>query len=220
VSKVRARKNRKVRRRRSKLAQLGIHHVVTPRVQRALWWLAGGALCCVLLINGAVRGFGGGDPNWLSPLYLPAKTRALGKLAWHSLWHDSAECQERVPKELVTAAAWRYRISEALALAVARSESSLRAHVISSTGAMGVMQLMPATAEWLGVNDAFDPADNCDGGARYLAWLSRRYGGDRSRLIAAYNAGPGSIPRRGAFSTGPETRTYVARVIDRSRERN
>jgi hypothetical protein len=209
----RARKNRRVRRVRRRKGRWGIE--LEPRVQRALWWAAAVALCCVLSINGAVRAVGG-DPNWLSPLFLPQKAHALAGLAWHSLWHGS-ECEERVPKQLVIEAARRYRIPEALALAVARSESSLRAHVISSTGAMGVMQLMPSTAEWLGVQDAFDPEDNCDGGARYLAWLSKRYGGQRARLVAAYNAGPGNVPRNGAFATGPETRAYVARVIDRSR---
>jgi soluble lytic murein transglycosylase-like protein len=200
----RARRNRRVRRRR-RTGRLD------PRVRRALGWAAAAALGCVLAINGAVRA-AGGDPSWLSPLYLPQKARALSSLYWHSLWHGSA-CEERVPKQLVIDAARRHRVPEALALAVARSESSLRAHVISSTGAMGVMQLMPATAAWLGVDDAFDPEANCDGGARYLAWLSRRYGGERARLIAAYNAGPGNVPQRGGYGTAPETRAYVARVI-------
>ena len=205
----RARKKRRVRRRR------GVRFS-SPRLQRALWWAGAAALCCVLLINGAVRTFGGGNPSWLSPLYLPDKTRALGNLAWHSLWHG-ATCEERVSHALVTAAARRHRVSEALALAVARSESSLRPHVISSTGAMGVMQLMPGTAAWLDVHDPFDPEENCDGGVRYLAWLSRRYRGERTRLIAAYNAGPGKVPQRGAFRTGAETRAYVSRVLGENR---
>jgi hypothetical protein len=212
----RARRNRKLRRRRVNRMPRLLARLDTPRARRALWLVVATALCCVLSINSAVRKYGGGNPALLSPLYLSAKTRALANLAWHSLWHGP-DCDDRVPQSLVIAAARRNRVPEALALAVARSESSLRTHVISSTGAMGVMQLMPSTAAWLGVHDAFDPAENCDGGTRYLAWLSRRYGGDRARLVAAYNAGPRSVPQRGSFSTGNETRAYVSRVLGESR---
>ena len=186
-------------------------------MRRGLLWFGVPALCVVLAINAGVRWFGGGDPNWLSPLHLPDKARALAALSWHFIGHD-ANCEQEASRMLVVAAARRHHVPEALALAVAHAESSLRPHVISRTGAMGVMQLMPGTASWLGVHDAFDPADNCDAGARYLAWLSLRYHGDRARLLAAYNAGPGRVAARGAVGVGADTRAYVARVLDGARQ--
>jgi soluble lytic murein transglycosylase-like protein len=72
---------------------------------------------------------------------------------------------------------------------------------------------MPRTAEALGVNDPFDPAQNADGGTRYLADLLRQYRGDTQRALAAYNAGMGNVPSRGAMSVPPETKRYVARVM-------
>ena len=76
-------------------------------------------------------------------------------------------------------------------LAVAKHESSFQSHRISRTGAMGIMQLMPGTASDLGVGDPFDPEENAAGAARFLRKLWTRYGGDRRRVAAAYNAGPG-----------------------------
>jgi len=104
-----------------------------------------------------------------------------------------------------------------LALSVAEVESGFAPHRISSAGAMGVMQLMPATARELGVGDPFDPRQGVDGGVRYLAFLRRRYGGDTRRVAAAYNAGPGRIARRGPLALPDETRAYVAQVVGRSR---
>ena len=168
----------------------------------------------VLCINAAVRVFGHGDPYWLSPLYLPQKVSALGFLARHLLSHDS-DCGDAAGA-LVERAAARNGVAPRLALAVARSESALRPHAISRTGAMGLMQLMPATARGLGLSDPFDPAQNADAGTRYLAWLSRRYRGDRVRVLAAYNAGPARVPQRGALELPAETRAYVARVLRRT----
>jgi soluble lytic murein transglycosylase-like protein len=78
---------------------------------------------------------------------------------------------------------------------------------------MGLMQLMPGTAAMLGVDDAFDPAQNAEAGTRYLAQLLRRYRGDRVRVLAAYNAGPGRVPLHGAIELPAETRSYVRHVL-------
>jgi soluble lytic murein transglycosylase-like protein len=182
------------------------------RLPPVAWQLALAAMCAVVSVNSAVRVLGGGDPHWLSPLHLPDKASALASLGWHAFGHDLA-CEPDAAALLIADAAQRNGVPEHFALAVARTESSLRAHAISRTGAMGLMQLMPATAAWLGVRDAFDPAQNTDGGTRYLAQLLRRYGGDRLRALAAYNLGPGRVPSRGALALPAETRAYVRRIL-------
>jgi soluble lytic murein transglycosylase-like protein len=185
--------------------------MLSPRLQRLARRTAFAAASLVLIINGAVR-FMGGDPHWLSPLHLRDKASALASLAWHFTGHD-VECEPDAAVLLIAQAAQRNRVPPPLALAVARTESSLRAHAISRTGAMGLMQLMPGTAAWLGVADAFDPAQNTDAGTRYLAQLLARYRGDRVRALAAYNLGPGRVPARGALALPAETRAYVGRIL-------
>jgi soluble lytic murein transglycosylase-like protein len=105
-------------------------------------------------------------------------------------------------------------VSSRLVDAVAWQESRFHADARSSAGAVGEMQLMPATARALGV-DPHDPVQNRLGGARYLAWLMRRFDGDLVRSLAAYNAGPGAVERHGGVPPYRETRAYVAAVLDR-----
>jgi soluble lytic murein transglycosylase-like protein len=80
------------------------------------------------------------------------------------------------------------------------------------------MQLMPATAAFLGVEDAFDPEQNLEGGVRHLGWLLELYEGDLERALAAYNAGEGAVARHGGIPPYRETREYVRRVLERYRE--
>ena len=169
----------------------------------------------VLMINHAVRRHGG-DPNLFSVLRLSEKTGALARLALHSvrhLWSD--DCLDTEP--FVRAAARASGIPESFALSVARHESGFKSHVISSTGAMGVMQLMPRTASSYGVLDPFDPEANTLGGVRYLADLWQRYRGDRLRVAAAYNAGEGSVPRSGAMRVPASTLAYASSVSRHAR---
>lgn len=106
-------------------------------------------------------------------------------------------------------AANRYGVDPALALAVAKNESSFDQAAVSSKGAVGVFQLMPPTAADLGVNP-YDAAQNIDGGVRYLSQMLGQFG-DPATAVAAYNMGPGAVGR----GTGwyPETKIYVARVM-------
>lgn len=98
--------------------------------------------------------------------------------------------------------------------AVAWAESRFRTDARSPVGARGVMQLMPATARDLGV-DAADARQNIRGGATYLRQMLNRYSGDVVKALAAYNAGPAAVDRYGGVPPYPETRAYVARILDR-----
>jgi soluble lytic murein transglycosylase-like protein len=100
-----------------------------------------------------------------------------------------------------------------LLLAVIMQESGGNPTVESRAGAQGLMQLMPETAEELGVRDSFDPQDNVVGGARYLSWLHDRYQGDVDLMLAGYNAGPGNVDRAGKqIPPFDETINYVSKV--------
>ncbi len=105
-------------------------------------------------------------------------------------------------------------LSQDLVEAVAWQESRLRGGVVSRAGAIGEMQLMPATARALGV-DPWDTRDNFRGGANYLGGLVHRYDGDLIRALAAYNAGPGAVDRYGGVPPYRETQAYVAAIMNR-----
>ena len=105
------------------------------------------------------------------------------------------------------------RVSPALVLAVISVESSGRAAAVSSAGAQGLMQLMPATAARFGVDDAFAPADNIRGGVAYLDFLLSEFGYDPVLALAAYNAGEGAVTRHGGVPPYAETRDYVPKVL-------
>ena len=110
-------------------------------------------------------------------------------------------------------------LDPALLLAVVMEESGGDPEARSRTGAQGLMQLMPATADELGVEHPFDPAQNVAGGARYLREMLDRYDGRRDLALAAYNAGPGNVDKAGgAVPDFPETQRYVERVEARYRE--
>lgn len=105
------------------------------------------------------------------------------------------------------------RVSPALALAVMGIESGGRADAVSSAGAVGLMQLIPATAERFGVTDSKDPAQNIRGGIAYLDWLMKEFDGDPVMVLAAYNAGEGAVKKNGGVPPYAETRAYVPKVL-------
>ena len=118
-------------------------------------------------------------------------------------------------RDLAAAAARRHGLDPDLVMAVVSVESGFRPQAVSPKGAQGLMQLMPKTASSLGVADAFDPAQNLDGGARHLGQLLTLYGGDLARALAAYNAGEGAVDRHRGVPPYRETRAYVKKVLER-----
>lgn len=124
---------------------------------------------------------------------------------------------DRAPASLraaISGAATSAGIDPALFEALVGRESSFRPDAVSQVGAVGLAQLMPKTAESLGVTDAFDPVQNLNAGARYLAQLVRQNRGDMELALAAYNAGPGTVKQVGGIPE--ESKDYVRDVLARS----
>ena len=117
-------------------------------------------------------------------------------------------------EEMIREVSARYRVDPALVRAVIQTESNFNSTAVSRKGALGLMQLVPTTAQQMGVTNAFDPKQNLDGGVHYLRTLLERYNGDLDRALAAYNAGPGAVDRAGGIPWFRETRDYVQKVTD------
>ncbi len=112
----------------------------------------------------------------------------------------------------ITAAAKKHGIDPALLAGLVKQESGFNPSAGSPAGARGLTQLMPATAAGLGVTNVLDPAQNLDGGAKYLRQQLDAFGGDVTRALAAYNAGPGAVQRYGGVPPYAETQNYVRAV--------
>lgn len=115
---------------------------------------------------------------------------------------------------LIHRTASRYALDPALLKAVMHAESGFNPHARSPKGALGLMQLMPETAQRYGVHDIFDPVENVGGGARYLRALLTRFAGDARLALAAYNAGEHAVLRHRGIPPYRETRHYVHKVLN------
>ncbi|HVR41984.1 MAG TPA: lytic transglycosylase domain-containing protein [Thermoanaerobaculia bacterium] len=113
----------------------------------------------------------------------------------------------------------KYDVDPALVAAVIENESRFKPRARSHKGARGLMQLMPRTGAWMGARNLYDPEQNVDAGVKYLKYLEKRFDGNRTKIIAAYNAGEGNVMRYGGIPPFRETRSYVKNVM-KSYERN
>jgi soluble lytic murein transglycosylase-like protein len=119
------------------------------------------------------------------------------------------------PQDLAHEAAKKYLLPDAFVKSVMKAESNFHPDAVSPKGAIGLMQLMPATARQLGVNP-LDPGQNADGGALYLRDLLARYENDPNQVLlalAAYNAGPQAVEKYHGVPPYPETRAYILRIL-------
>jgi soluble lytic murein transglycosylase-like protein len=114
---------------------------------------------------------------------------------------------------LVDSAATRESLDRDLIRGVIRQESAFRPCAVSPKGAVGLMQLMPETAIQFGVLNPFDPVQNVDGGAKLLKQLLTRYGGDLSKALGAYNAGPAKVDAADGIPQIPETQDYIQQIL-------
>jgi soluble lytic murein transglycosylase-like protein len=115
-------------------------------------------------------------------------------------------------RSIIVSKARKYGLDASLIEAVIRVESDFNPHAVSGKGALGLMQLMPSTAEEMGVSDPLNPEQNIEGGSRYLRYLLERFEGDLTLALAAYNAGPTSVERYGSVPPIRETADYIKKI--------
>lgn len=115
--------------------------------------------------------------------------------------------------DAITEMSQKYAVPKALIKAVITAESCYNPKAVSTAGAQGLMQLMPATARMLKVADPFDPSDNIHGGVRYLRMMLDEFEQDQRLALAAYNAGPNAVKKYGAIPPYRETRQYVKKIM-------
>lgn len=146
--------------------------------------------------------------------YSPTRARA-GAYRLYGVRRDSAAARARRKAfdPIIATAAARHRLDPALVKAVIRTESDFVPYARSPKGALGLMQLMPATARQHNVGRVLDPVENIEGGTKHLRLLLDQYNGNVRLALAAYNAGGGAVSRHGGVPPYPETIEYLQRVL-------
>jgi soluble lytic murein transglycosylase-like protein len=142
------------------------------------------------------------------PPAIPATADGLATAPPVSPSDESSDPMDRMVRE----AAERHKVDPALVKAVISTESGWNPRAVSRKGAVGLMQLIPETAQRYGVGNLFDPAQNVEGGTTYLKWLLDRYNNDLPKTLAAYNAGEHAVDLYRGVPWFPETQKYVQKV--------
>jgi len=157
-------------------------------------------------------------PAWPALPAPSAPASEGGVEGWAAATPSVGEEQPRQPEDrldrIVREAAERNNLDPALVKAVISTESGWNPNAVSAKGAVGLMQLIPQTAQRYGVNNSFDPAQNIEGGTKYLKSLLDRYNGDLTKSLAAYNAGERTVDLNGGVPAIPETQRYIEKVTN------
>ncbi|MBN1907989.1 MAG: lytic transglycosylase domain-containing protein [Deltaproteobacteria bacterium] len=143
----------------------------------------------------------------------PYKADLISRLAHNSftVYHSS---KEMVYIDIINDAAERYKIDPALIKAIILAESRYDHMAVSKRGAVGLMQLMPSTADALGVKDIYDPVHNINAGVKYIKQLLELYNGDVKLALAAYNAGSKKVRKYNGIPPYKATETYIKKVFE------
>ena len=152
-----------------------------------------------------------------NPTTEKASTNSNAVTSSISPYPDTLSCTEELDKYFKEAAE-QYQVDIKLLKAIAYCESNFNPNAVSRAGAIGIMQLMPATATELGVSDSYNARQNILGGAKLISQLLERYDGNTSLALAAYNAGSGNVEKYGGIPPFTETQNYVKKVLARYNE--
>ncbi|QQE81338.1 lytic transglycosylase domain-containing protein [Alicyclobacillus sp. SO9] len=150
--------------------------------------------------------FGTTSPSWIG-------NASISGFPVTSSSNPVTSSSNKAIKQAVTAAANKYGLPEQLLNAVIHQESGFNPTATSKVGAMGLMQLMPGTAQALGVQNPYSIQDNVDGGAKYLSQLLHQFNGNVPLALAGYNAGPSAVKHYGGVPPYPETQHYVRNIL-------
>lgn len=143
------------------------------------------------------------------PVYIPEN--GINN-SYHSM--KASEGNPTSIEEIINKASDAYNVPAKLISSVIKQESNFNPSAISSAGASGLMQLMPGTAKYLGVQNILDPEQNIMGGTKYLKQMLEQFDGNIEKALAAYNAGPGSVKKFDGIPPYKETENYVKKVLN------